>query len=119
MDQPTHRQIEGHRKETLSEERFRLVASHINEAFWLTSPEERDVYYVSPAYETIVGRSCDSLYADPVSWIESLHPEDRQGIREAMGTRGPGLHRDKRDGEYRVETTDGALRWIRIRSAHP
>ena len=71
---------------------------------------------MSPAYETIVGRSCDSLYADPTSWIESLQTDDRQRIREAMGTRGPGPHRDKRNGEYRVTTPDGALRWVRIRS---
>ena len=117
MDQPTHTQIEAQlRAKTLSEERFRLVASHIDEAFWLSSPDESEIYYVSPAYETIVGRSCDSLYADPTSWIESLQTDDRQRIREAMGTRGPGPHRDKRNGEYRVTTPDGALRWVRIRS---
>ena len=34
MDQPTHTQIEAQlRAKTLSEERFRLVASHIDEAF--------------------------------------------------------------------------------------
>ena len=117
MEQPTHTQIEAQlRAKTLSEERFRLVASHIDEAFWLSSPDESEIYYVSPAYETIVGRSCDSLYADPTSWIESLQTDDRQRIREAMGTRGPGPHRDKRNGEYRVTTPDGALRWVRIRS---
>ena len=116
MEQPTHRQIEQQlREKTLSEERFRLAASHIDEAFWLSCPDERKVYYVSPAYETIIGRSCDSLYADPASWIESLHPEDRKRIREAIGTRGPGLHRLEHDGEYRVTTPDGALRWVRIR----
>ncbi len=97
MEQPTHRQIAQQlREKTLSEERFRLAASHIDEAFWLSCPDERKVYYVSPAYETIIGRSCDSLYADPASWIESLHPEDRKRIREAIGTRGPGLHRLER-----------------------
>jgi len=117
MEQPTHRQIDRQlREKTLSEEQFRLVASHIDEAFWLSSPDEREVHYVSPAYETIIGRSCDSLYADPRSWIESLHPEDRQQIREAIGTRGLGLDRDTCDGEYRLTTLDGALRWVRIRS---
>ncbi len=116
-DQPTQRQIEQRPcRETLSEEQFRLIAPHIDEAFWLSSPDEREVYYVSPKYETTVGGSCDSLYADPASWIESLHPEDRQRIREIAGTRGPGLDRSQRDGEYRVSASDGALRWIRIRS---
>jgi diguanylate cyclase (GGDEF)-like protein/PAS domain S-box-containing protein len=114
MEKPTHRQIEQQlREKTLSEERFRLVASHIDEAFWLSCPDEREIYYVSPTYETIVGRSCDSLYADPASWIESLHPDDAQRVREAMGTCSPDLNHD---GEYRLATPDDTHRWVRIRS---
>ena len=114
---PTRRQIDQQpRRETLSEERFRLIAPHIDEAFWLSSPDEREVYYVSPKYETTVGRTCESLYADPTSWIESLHPEDRQRIRDAADTRGSDLDRLDHDDEYRVTTPDGAERWVRIRS---
>ncbi|MEE8460150.1 MAG: GGDEF and EAL domain-containing protein [Phycisphaerales bacterium] len=113
MEQPTHRQIEQQlRGQTLTAERFRQVASHIDEAFWLSSPDEREIYYVSPTYETVVGRSCDSLYADPASWIESLHPDDRKRFREDMGTGGPNL---KREGEYRLTARDDVPRWVRIR----
>ena len=31
----------------------------------------------SPAYEAIWGRSCESLYAQPLGWFESIYPEDR------------------------------------------
>ncbi len=113
MEQPTHRQIEQQlRGQTLTAERFCQVASHIDEAFWLSSPDEREIYYVSPTYETVVGRSCDSLYADPASWIESLHPDDRKRCREDMGTGGPDL---KREDEYRLTTRDDVPRWVRIR----
>jgi len=113
MEQPTHRQIEQQlRGQTLTAERFCQVASHIDEAFWLSSPDEREIYYVSPTYETVVGRSCDSLYADPASWIESLHPDDRKRRREDMGTGGPDL---KREDEYRLTTRDDVPRWVRIR----
>jgi len=98
-----------------SEERFRLLASHIDEAFWLVSPDERELYYVSPAFETIVGRSCDSLYADPASWIDALHPDDQRTVRAEVSARGPGPHRDERDNEYRIPDK-GSPRWVWIRS---
>ncbi len=98
-----------------SEERFRLLASHIDEAFWLVSPDERELYYVSPAYETIVGRSCDSLYTEPTSWIDVLHPDDQRAVRAEAKERGSGEHRDERDNEYRV-VNNGSSRWVWIRS---
>ena len=48
-----------------SEQRFRQIAESIHEVFWLTDPLKQEVVYVSPAYETIWGRTCASVYADP------------------------------------------------------
>ena len=98
-----------------SEERFRLLASHVDEAFWLVSPDESELYYVSPAYETIVGCSCESLYADPTSWIDVLHPDDQLAVRAEAKERGSGAHRDERDNEYCV-VNNGSPRWVWIRS---
>ena len=99
-----------------SEDRFRLLALHIDQAFWMTSPDERDLYYVSPAYEAILGRSCESLYADPSSWIDCLHQEDRRAVRAAVHKR-PEMHADHRDQEFRVVRPDGSSRWVWLRSA--
>jgi GAF domain-containing protein len=52
-----------------SEERFRLLAENVNEVFWITDPTMHALYYVSPAYEKIWGRSCASLYAAPRQWL--------------------------------------------------
>ena len=40
-----------------SEQRFRQIAESIREVFWLTDPLKQEVVYVSPAYETIWGRT--------------------------------------------------------------
>lgn len=68
-----HRAIEEAR--TVSE-RFHQLAENINEVFWLTDINYSTVFYVSPAYERIFGRTTASLYASPRSWLESMHPED-------------------------------------------
>lgn len=92
-----------------SQERFRQLAEHIREVFWITNPEKSRVIYISPGYEEIWGRSCDSLYAHPTSWLDALHPEDRPRIQEAAMNR---QTLDVYDEEYRILRPDGSLRWI-------
>ncbi len=98
-----------------SQQQFELLASHIDQAFWLTTADERELRYVSPAYEAILGRSVDNLYADPSSWIECLHAEDRRAIRAAAPKR-PGADMSHRDQEFRVIRPDGSFRWVWLRS---
>ena len=67
-----------------SEERFRQMAEHIREVFWLTDLRPHRLIYVSPAYEAVWGCSCDTLYADDTSWRKSIHPEDRPCVMKAI-----------------------------------
>ena len=96
-----------------SQERFRQLAEHIREVFWITNPEKTRVIYISPGYETIWGRSCSSLYANPASWLEAIHPADRPRIQEAAMTR---QTLDVYNEDYRILRPDGSLRWIRDRA---
>ena len=92
-----------------SQERFRQLAEHIREVFWITDSEKKQIIYISPGYEEIWGRSCASLYANPRSWMEAIHPEDRQRIAEAAMSRQTLNVYDER---YRIVRPDGSLRWI-------
>ena len=60
-----------------SELRFRQIAENIREVFWMTTPAMDELLYVSPAYETIWRRSAQSLYERPRSFMDLIHPEDR------------------------------------------
>jgi PAS domain S-box-containing protein len=96
-----------------SEERFRQLAENIQEVFWISDATKHQVFYVSPAYETIWGRSCESLYASMQSWQEALHPEDRERVMQAAITKQvEGAYNE----EYRILRPDGSLRWIRDRA---
>ncbi|MBI4002874.1 MAG: PAS domain S-box protein, partial [Nitrospira defluvii] len=92
-----------------SEERFRQLAEHIDAVFWLTSADKHQMLYVSPAFETIWGRSRDALYANPMLWIECIHPEDRERIAIAAACQSYLPY----DEEYRILTSTGTVRWIR------
>ncbi|CAB5082239.1 PAS/PAC sensor hybrid histidine kinase [Olavius algarvensis associated proteobacterium Delta 3] len=93
-----------------SEERFRAMAENINDVFWLFDWIERRVIYVSPAYETVWGRSVSDLYSNYDEWADSIHPADLEFATESFEsilTTGGGTPR-----EYRIQRPDGEIRWI-------
>ena len=94
-----------------SEARFRQIAENIEEMFWITDLKGSKTIYISPAYERISGRSCESLYAAPKSWRDDIHPEDRPRM-EATFASDPG---STGDYTYRIVRPDGSIRWIRDR----
>ena len=91
------------------EERFRQVTDTIDEVFWMTDPRKNSMLFISPAYERIWGRSCQSLIEQPMSFVESIHPQDRDAVIEAFPRQTEGTY----DIEYRIIRTDGDIRWIR------
>jgi PAS domain S-box-containing protein len=114
------RRAEAERALRVSEERFRELAETIQEVFWITDARKTQLLYVSPAYETVWGRTCKSVYAAPQSWIDAIHAEDRERIVGASTTVQPSGQYDE---EYRIVRPDGEIRWIRerafpVRNAH-
>jgi PAS domain S-box-containing protein len=95
-----------------SESRFRQMAENIRDVFFLRDADSNRMLYVSPAYEEIWGRSRESLYAHPESWIESIHPDDRASAYEKNKQ---GILARKFQMEYRIVRPDGSIRWIESR----
>ena len=96
-----------------SEARFRQVAENISEAFWVRDRRSGRILYVSPAYETIWGRPADEAYRNKMSFMESVHPEDKERVSAAREA----LYEEARpfDETYRVVRPDGTVRWVRAR----
>jgi PAS domain S-box-containing protein len=100
--------IRAEREMRASEERFRQLAENIREVFYLTDLQSRRTLYISPAYEEVWGRTCQSLYEDEdmESWREAIHPDDRDAALRAYVSHSPFMH------EYRIVRPDGGMRWI-------
>ena len=91
-----------------SETRFRQIAETIEEVVWSADAASGKALYISPAYERVWGRTCASLYDNPESFLDSIHPDDRGGVLAALGK-----HRGVPfDQEYRIVRPDGTVRWI-------
>jgi len=92
-----------------SEERFLEIAGIISQFFFVRSANSGQFLYVNPAYEKMWGRTCESLYQNPQSWMEAVHPDDRELVLDSLREQFQG-NSVKR--EYRIIRPDGQERWV-------
>ncbi|MEJ2692966.1 MAG: EAL domain-containing protein [Candidatus Thiodiazotropha sp.] len=93
-----------------SELKFRLATETQSDVFWMSTPGIKKLLYVNPAYETVWQKSRESLFEDPRSFMEALHPDDVNIYIE----RGEKYHRQgiRYEVEYRIVMSDGEIKWI-------
>jgi len=72
----------------------------------------RKTIYVNQAYETITGRSCQSLQEDPYSYEEAIHPEDRPHV---LGKLQEATQTGQFDERFRIVWPTGEVRWVSVR----
>ena len=108
---PHHEQPIGasEEKKLQDEEYCRLLALHLRDVLWVGDAAQTKLEYVSPAYEMIWGRSRQSLFDAPQSFLEAVEPSDRERVARAVAKRGESGHYAE---EYRIRRSDGSVRWI-------
>ena len=91
------------------EQEFQQMADNIQEIFWVIDARTKQALYVNNAYETITGRTRESLSADPSSYTDVIHPDDRAYVLSKLdeATRVGSF-----DEKFRIVRADGALRWV-------
>jgi two-component system, cell cycle sensor histidine kinase and response regulator CckA len=94
-----------------SEARFRQLAANISEVWWMTDTTREEILYVSPAYESIWGRTEASLRERPNSFFDAVHPDDRPRVFGSL----QGDPSVPYELEYRIVRPDSTERWIRER----
>lgn len=91
-----------------SQSLFREVTDNIQQVFWMTDPSKNKMLFLSKAYESIWGRDVESGVNDPMSFIESIHPDDREHLFASFPKQVEGTY----DIEYRIMNGSGEIRWI-------
>jgi PAS domain S-box-containing protein len=87
---------------------LKLVIHEMKQVVWVLNLKTDQILFVSPAFEYIWGRSCESFYADPLTLIKSVHPEDRVQVMSAS----PDENHKSTNQTYRILRPDGSLRWV-------
>lgn len=102
------RALREHRE---SDERYRQMASNIQEIFWMIDAKSKQALLVNEAYETITGRSRQSLMENPSSYEEVIHPDDRSHV---LGKLEEATHTGKFAERFRITLPSGEVRWVRV-----
>jgi PAS domain S-box-containing protein len=93
-----------------NEESFREILDNVNDILWIIKPGDAHSLYVSAAYEKITGRTKQSLYDDPDSFLEMVHPDDRELTVQVLAAQLRGEAESPH--EFRIVRPDGVVRWL-------
>jgi PAS domain S-box-containing protein len=96
-----------------SEARFRQIADHVDEVFFIQDPINQKTLYINPAYEKIWQRPTAELLNNPMAFMEAIHPDDIQRVRRNLES--PNQENNLKM-EYRIIQPDGTVRWIWVRN---
>jgi two-component system cell cycle sensor histidine kinase/response regulator CckA len=95
-----------------SEERFRLLANNIKEAFIIMEIPSGKALYLSPVWEEIWGRPVEDAYADSELWFDAIDAHDRASVRRHVEALNDGR---ESTNIFRVHRPDGSTCCVRAR----
>ena len=95
-----------------SEEQFQQLANNIPQMCWITDASQRQVVYLSPAFEAITGHTAEEAKANSRLLVKIVHPDDRRRIQVARKNAAIGGY----DEIFRLVRPDGSIRWMHDRA---
>jgi PAS domain S-box-containing protein len=88
------------------------IMQNVDQVVWISDPNTGAILYVNQAFTGVWGRSRDSLLADPLMLIESVHPEDRLQVMVTRQT----YNKQPSTQSFRILRPDGEMRWVVVRA---
>ena len=92
---------------------YQQMADSIDEVFWLLDASTKQIVAVNRAYETVTGRSLESIETNPSSYEDLIHPGDRARVLAKLETAVRSGHFDE---EFRIVRPDGEARWVWVKA---
>src|SRR5580704_13144333 len=93
---------------------YQHMADCIDEVFWLLDATTKKVVAVNRAYETVTGRSLQSIESDPSSYEDLILAEDRARVLAKLEN---AVHSGHFDEEFRIVRPDGGIRWVWVKGS--
>ncbi|WP_255194837.1 PAS domain-containing sensor histidine kinase [Halorarius litoreus] len=87
------------------------IAEQANDVLWMFSADWAELLFVNPAYEEIWGQSVADLREDPTSFLDGVHPDDREQVVAEMARLSAG---EEVSVEYRVNPDREFRRWVQV-----
>jgi len=95
-----------------AEARYRSLAEQLPLITYVDTPHSVDeaASYVSPQIEEFLGYTLDEWHSNPSFFIDHLHPDDRDRVRDAQ--RAARASGEPLELEYRIIAKDGRIVWL-------
>lgn len=109
LKQTNHELIAAKNALVQSELRFTTMANNLDDIIWFTDAELSRMVYINKSYERIYGKTTESLYDNPESYIECIHPDDLPNLT----LRYRNVTVPKNNIKHRViNQKTGEIRWV-------
>ncbi|WP_277540651.1 PAS domain-containing sensor histidine kinase [Haloarcula laminariae] len=96
--------VAAEREQAETATRLQELSAVAGDVLWMFSGDWSELLFVNPAYEDMYGKPVEQLREDPASFIETVHPDDRPRVKEAMERLSEGIPAEM---EYRVNPEYG------------
>ncbi|WP_082792326.1 diguanylate cyclase [Neptuniibacter marinus] len=93
-----------------SEEKFKTIIEAVSDevVIWMSTLGMQEMLYVNQGFEKQWGRSVDTLYENPKSFLDIIHPDDKDAV-EQIFTLSPDSNWNI---DFRIIRDDGEIRHI-------
>ncbi|MFN6479681.1 PAS domain S-box protein [Nostoc sp. DedQUE07] len=97
-----------------SEAQLRQIFDNSQDVFFLKSLDSKQMIYTSPAWEYLYQTPLQQTYDNPQSWLDFIHPDDRDGVVTFNQQACQG--KEVCSFAYRIIRPDNSIRWLWNRS---
>jgi PAS domain S-box-containing protein len=105
-----HRRAQRERDRT--NRRLRQIAAVTDQVWWVFSPTWDELRFINEGHEAIFGQPAAELREDPTTFLDRIHEDDVERVRQAMESSSKGTPQVV---EYRVEKSDSVRLWVESR----
>jgi PAS domain S-box-containing protein len=85
----------------------------VRDVVWITTGDGGAFLFINSAVEQVYGLTREVFMANPMIWLDVVHPEDRERVQRESDPLGLGA--SSVELEYRIIWPDGSIRWLRDR----
>ena len=93
----------------ISHIQFQNLIENISGIYWIMDIQTYKGLYISPSYETLWGRKCESFYKDSSDFIHAVHPVDRNRLFKIYKKI---EEINQLDFSFRIIKPEGEIRWF-------
>ncbi|WP_138004502.1 PAS domain-containing sensor histidine kinase [Halalkalirubrum salinum] len=90
-------------------DRFKQLVESTDDVVWMYTADWEQLLFINSVYESVWEQPLERLEAEPMSFLEVVHPADRERTMDAMGRLSAGIPIDI---EFRIQPDPNRTRWV-------